>query len=267
MNIPHHTRILVIADDDRPTREYGIGRPMVVSLFVLAAVFVVLLTALLVAYAIQTREVANLQSSAMQLRSAQYQASRVIELRRELEKMRSFQERLLTMLGVERPPAAYLDSLAPASVAGPLTATQRLQRAASVAMAPPPDLWPARGFVTREFIEGQPARGIKPHTGIDIAGPTGSPVVAAGDGVVFRTGEDPYLGNFVEIQHGLGYLTVYGHCSSIAVARGDRVARGQVVAHVGDSGQASAPHLHFEIWNEGEVVDPRDLIAGDPPHQ
>jgi len=267
MRIPGHTRILIIADDDRPTREYGIARSMVVSLFVLVGVFVVLLAALLVSYALQTREVANLHSSALQLRSAQYQASRVIELRRELEKMRSFQERLLTMLGVDRPSTAFLDSLAPASMSGSITPTQRLQRAASVAMAPPPDLWPAQGFVTKEYIAGQPARGIKPHTGIDIAGPTGAPVMAAGDGIVFRVGDDPYLGNFVEIQHGLGYLTVYGHCSSIAVARGDRVVRGQVVAHMGDTGQASAPHLHFEIWNEGEVVNPRSKIAGDPPHQ
>jgi murein DD-endopeptidase MepM/ murein hydrolase activator NlpD len=83
--------------------------------------------------------------------------------------------------------------------------------------------------------------------------------------VVARTGEDPFLGNFVEIQHGLGYLTVYGHCQSAAVARGERVRRGQVVAYLGDTGEASAPHLHFEIWQNGMAVDPREFLAGEPP--
>ena len=72
------------------------------------------------------------------------------------------------------------------------------------------------------------------------------------------------LGNYVEIRHGLGYLTVYGHCSRLAVAKGDRVEAGQVVGYMGRSGQASATHLHFETWHQGEAVDPRTIIAGDP---
>jgi murein DD-endopeptidase MepM/ murein hydrolase activator NlpD len=118
--------------------------------------------------------------------------------------------------------------------------------------------------VTREFIPGNPARGVQPHLGIDVAGPQDSAILAAAPGVVVRTGEDRFLGNFVEIQHGLGYLTVYGHCSRIAVNRHDQVDGGQVIAYMGKSGQATGAHLHFEIWHQGEAVDPRQILTGDP---
>ena len=131
-------------------------------------------------------------------------------------------------------------------------------------LSPPPDRWPTTGLVTKEFNKGNIPAGIKPHLGIDIAGPADTPILAAAPGVVDRTGADDFLGNFVEIRHGLGYLTVYGHCSRIVVARGDRVEAGQVVAYMGKSGQASATHLHFETWRQGEAVDPRTFVAGDP---
>jgi murein DD-endopeptidase MepM/ murein hydrolase activator NlpD len=267
MSIPSHTRILLIADDERSTREYGIGRSMVVGLIMLGLIFAGLFTMLLVSFALQTREVSELRRVTQSLNDARREARQVRELRYELERMRTFQERLLTMLGVEPESAAASDSLAASVTVGDAGTAATLRRAAAMVMAPAPDLWPARGFVTREFTEGAPARGIVAHPGIDIAGPRDSPIVSAGDGVVFRTGTDPYLGNFVEIQHGLGYLTVYGHCSRIAVARSDRVQRGQVVAYLGDTGQASAPHVHFEIWRDGEAIDPRAMLEGDPPQQ
>jgi len=101
--------------------------------------------------------------------------------------------------------------------------------------------------------------------GIDIAGNESTPVLAAGAGTVVRAGHDETLGNFVEIQHGLGYLTVYGHCSRLAVGPGARVEGGQVIAYMGHTGQATATHLHFEVWQQGEAVDPRSVIPGDPP--
>ena len=140
-----------------------------------------------------------------------------------------------------------------------------MSRAASVVLNPGPGRWPAAGVVTQEFIPGNAARGIRPHQGIDIAGSMDTPILAAADGTVYRAGSDEYLGNFVEIEHGLGYLTVYGHCSRVAVHKGDQVDAGQVVAYMGTSGQSSAVHLHFEIWQQGEVIDPRSLLVGEPP--
>jgi murein DD-endopeptidase MepM/ murein hydrolase activator NlpD len=187
------------------------------------------------------------------------------QLAGELDQMRAFQEKLLFMLGVDNASPVGTDSLAAWLNEDPSSAEEGMQRAASLALSPKPDRWPAKGFVTREFISGNIARGVKPHLGIDIAGPRDAPVTAAAQGVVARTGTDDFLGNFVEIRHGLGYLTVYGHLSRIAVGKGDQIEGGQVVAYMGESGQATGPHLHFEIWQQGEAVDPRTVVAGDPP--
>jgi murein DD-endopeptidase MepM/ murein hydrolase activator NlpD len=193
----------------------------------------------------------------------------VNDLSRELEQMRSFQERLLIMLGVQGPAAADDDSLlATLLTAGTDTqeyASDELQRTAAVVMTPPPDLWPVSGYVTREFREGDQARGTAPHHGIDIVSPEDAPIVAAGKGRVLRARWDDFLGNFLEIQHGFDYVTVYGHCSRLVVQEGDRVDRGQLIGHLGGTGQASAPHLHFEVWKEGVAIDPRQVLPGDPP--
>jgi murein DD-endopeptidase MepM/ murein hydrolase activator NlpD len=220
-----------------------------------------------------------------ELTAARSRLASAEELNQELEQMRSLQERLLVMLGVQRPAVAEGDSLlaawtaggqagggaargggttGSATLSGEDTATT-LERVAALVMTPPPDLWPVSGYVTREFREGDSPRGIMPHHGIDIAGPEGSSLVAAGKGRVLKASWDDYLGNFVEIQHGFGYVTVYGHCSRLAVKEGDRIDRGQVIGYLGSTGQASAPHLHFEVWKDGEVVDPRQVLPGEPP--
>ena len=77
-------------------------------------------------------------------------------------------------------------------------------------------------------------------------------------------GTDPFLGNFLELQHGLGYLTVYGHCSRVVVRAGVAVRRGQVIGYTGQTGEAAAPHLHFEIWRDGQPIDPREVLRGEP---
>ena len=184
------------------------------------------------------------------------------ELAAELEGMKSAQEKLLFMLGVEE--STTTDSLATWRGGEPASASAAMQRAAALVLNPGPKRWPVAGVVTQEFIKGNLARAIKPHLGIDVAGPLDTPILAAAKGTVFRTGEDEYLGNFVEIQHGLGYLTVYGHCSRVAVRKGDSVKSGQVIAYMGTSGQSTAVHLHFEVWRQGEAVDPRALLEGDP---
>ena len=267
MGIPKHTRIILMTDDERPTREYGISRPVVILLLGLTLVMVGFLTLVLISYAAQIRQEHYYQGLRDELTAAHTQLEDLAELTGELERMRTFQERVLRILGVEPVAEATEDSLVPWGDSAPRGTAEALRRAAQAVAGPTPDLWPAAGYVTREFVRGNTARGVTPHLGIDIAGPTGAPLVAAAEGRVFRTGSDEYLGNFVEIQHGLGYVTVYGHCSQIAVQKGDKVARGQLVAYVGQSGEASAPHLHFEIWREGEAIDPRELMKGDPPRQ
>jgi murein DD-endopeptidase MepM/ murein hydrolase activator NlpD len=265
MGIPAHTKIILVPDDDRETRQYGITRAMIVTLIVLTALVMAVVALLMVSFAGKHTERVRIQELETELVAARQDIMIATELRRELDQMRAVQEKLLFMLGVEDASPVGADSLAAWLNEAPVSAAEGMQRAAALSLSPKPDRWPAKGFVTQEFISGNIPRGIKPHLGIDIAGPRDAPVMAAAPGVVARTGTDDFLGNFVEIRHGLGYLTVYGHLSRIAVGRGDRIAAGQVVAYMGESGQASGPHLHFEIWHQGEAVDPRTVVAGDPP--
>jgi murein DD-endopeptidase MepM/ murein hydrolase activator NlpD len=120
-----------------------------------------------------------------------------------------------------------------------------------------PNAWPLsqRGFVTREHLGRIPGQ----HPGIDIAVAEGSYVRAAGDGVVTEAGEDPIYGMFARIRHDDGYETVYGHASELFVTAGDPVDRHQVIALSGNTGTSTAPHLHFEIWKDGEAIDPREI--------
>ncbi|MEU8815134.1 M23 family metallopeptidase [Actinoplanes sp. NPDC048796] len=85
------------------------------------------------------------------------------------------------------------------------------------------------------------------HAGVDIAGPHGSPILAAGAGVVVRAGAAAGYGNAVLIDHGNGYLTHYGHMSVIAVQAGEHVAPGQRIGDEGSTGHSTGPHLHFEV--------------------
>jgi murein DD-endopeptidase MepM/ murein hydrolase activator NlpD len=264
LGIPRHTRIILIPDDERASRQYGLSRAMLVTLLVLGAAALGALAFIMVVFAGVYDDRLRIIELERELASARQDVMIADELVVELEQMRVIQERLLTMLGVEDALPVGADTLAAWLDNEPGSASEGLQRAAAVVLSPQPELWPTKGFVTREFVEGNIARGIKPHLGIDIAGSKDAPITAAGNGTVVRTGTDDFLGNFVEIQHGLGYLTVYGHCSRIAVGQGDRIQAGQLVAYMGKSGQATATHLHFEIWYQGEAVDPRGIVAGEP---
>ena len=94
------------------------------------------------------------------------------------------------------------------------------------------------------------------HTGIDIAAPMGAPVEAAANGTVLYAGWMTGYGNVVVLDHGNGVSTVYGHLSSYLVHVGQSVTRGEVIARVGSTGWSTGPHLHFEVRQDGQPVDP-----------
>jgi murein DD-endopeptidase MepM/ murein hydrolase activator NlpD len=115
------------------------------------------------------------------------------------------------------------------------------------------------------------------HSGVDVGADEGSPIVAAGDGVVKKAGLYGGYGNEVEVDHGDGRSTVYAHASALLVQVGDRVQKGQVIARVGHTGRATGPHLHLELRQDGKAVDPAsalkayrgcvDRVGGDPPRR
>lgn len=122
--------------------------------------------------------------------------------------------------------------------------------------------WPLarRGFVTRSFGEG-PGEASGEHRGLDIAAPTGSYVRASRAGRVAGAGRDSVYGLYVRIEHGGRLSTLYGHNDWLFVSAGDSVERDEVVALSGNSGRSTAPHLHFEVREEGEVVDPERVLG------
>lgn len=108
----------------------------------------------------------------------------------------------------------------------------------------------------------------RPHNGIDYAANSGTPIQAVGDGVVRRANGGGDYGNVVEISHTRGYSTRYAHLRSFAtgIRPGVRVKQGDVIGYVGQTGLATAPHLHYEFHSDGRAVDPNTIrdITGDP---
>jgi murein DD-endopeptidase MepM/ murein hydrolase activator NlpD len=113
-------------------------------------------------------------------------------------------------------------------------------------------VWPTHGIITQTFYEY--------HPGIDIANDVGTPEVAAGGGQVIFAGWGSY-GIYVEIDHGNGFHTIYGHMSAALVKTGQVVAQGQRIGLMGATGRASGPHLHFEIRFQGAPQNPLDLLS------
>ena len=125
-----------------------------------------------------------------------------------------------------------------------------------------PSIWPVRGWITSPFGNRiSPFSGIpKFHEGIDIAAQTGTPVMAPADGVVVKAGFASGYGNMVELSHGYGVKTLFAHNSRLTVKAGQKVKRGDVICHVGDTGSSTGPHLHYEVRQNGLPVNPMKYI-------
>ena len=105
-------------------------------------------------------------------------------------------------------------------------------------------------------------RGDAFHSGIDFAGAIGTPVHAAGDGVVVQARYSKDYGNVVMIDHGQGLVTLYAHNSRLEVRPGDVVLAGQEISRMGSTGRSTGPHLHFEVRQYGQRIDPGRYLAG-----
>ncbi len=112
-------------------------------------------------------------------------------------------------------------------------------------------------FTSGFGVRSDPFRGgAAMHAGIDLAGPIGTPIYATADGVVGRAEWANGYGNLVELDHGRGIATRYGHLSAILVHAGDRVKRGDVIARMGSTGRSTGSHLHYEVRLDGHAVNP-----------
>ena len=120
--------------------------------------------------------------------------------------------------------------------------------------------WPVIGPVIRGFDPpGSPYEA--GHRGIDIAAPDATLVRAPAAGVVTFAGEKTGYGTLVEVSHGNGLVTRYGHNSGLAVTVGRTVQRGDTLAYIGSTGRSTGPHVHFEVLKNGRQVDPLTFIG------
>ena len=104
----------------------------------------------------------------------------------------------------------------------------------------------------------------KMHEGMDFTAKTGTPIFATGDGVVKSADNSKSgYGNHIEISHGFGYLTLYGHLSKYKCRAGQRIKRGDIIGYVGSTGRSEAPHLHYEVHKDGKVVNPINFYYGN----
>ena len=116
-------------------------------------------------------------------------------------------------------------------------------------------------FTSNCGIRTDPFRGTAAmHSGVDIPGPVGTPIYATADGVVSRAGWASGYGNLVQITHGSGMETRYGHMSKLLVSPNSSVKRGQIIGLMGSTGRSTGSHLHFEVRLNGVAVNPRRFL-------
>ena len=121
-----------------------------------------------------------------------------------------------------------------------------------------PTVWPVQGNISSGFgwRRNPFGRGREFHQGIDIPARTGTPILAAGGGTVLSSGWINGYGNTVVIDHGGGLTTKYAHNTRNTVIAGQRVERGDIIAHVGSTGRSTGPHLHYEVRRHGQPINP-----------
>jgi murein DD-endopeptidase MepM/ murein hydrolase activator NlpD len=126
-----------------------------------------------------------------------------------------------------------------------------------------PHAWPSEGgwLSSRFGMRADPFTGERAvHRGVDIANRFGAPVLSTSRGIVTFAGKMKDFGYMVDIEHGYGYKTRYGHLSSLAVKVGDEVSDSQLVGRVGSSGRSTGPHLHYEVHRNGKSLNPATFL-------
>lgn len=220
----------------------------------------------------------------------QAMAARIAQLQSQLLRMEALGERVIAMADLE---SEEFDFSSTPAVGGPETALTELQNSASVsediteleqkieqrsvqismliellqdrhlnAQAMPSGLPAASGWISSPYgRRNDPFTGKSAwHNGVDIAGKTGTDVLAVAAGVVTAVENKSGYGKLVEITHDNGFVTRYAHNKTLKVELGDIVSKGQAIAAMGSTGRSTGPHVHFEVFKHGRSVDPASYI-------
>src|SRR5690242_6427127 len=149
-----------------------------------------------------------------------------------------------------------------------LSSVRRVVERREELAAATPSIWPAHGWLTGTFggrsdpFTGEPGF----HQGLDISTEKGSPVYATADGDVESAAYSGDYGNLIQLKHGFGLTTRYGHLSAFAVKPGEHVRRGDVIGYVGSTGRSTGAHVHYEILANGRLLNPLQLLTQPAAH-
>jgi lipoprotein NlpD len=173
------------------------------------------------------------------------------------EPFRPISSETMARISEAPPPPAEVSPLAvPAKKKSPATIARAGKRPLDPAAHGEPLAWPTLGVLISGFGERERDK----HEGIDLASPEGTPVRAADEGTVLFAGEQKGYGNLVLVAHAGDLVTVYAHNSENLVKKGAKVSRGQQIARVGHTGNATGPHLHFEVRVGARPRDPLGFL-------
>ena len=274
--------ILIVPKDDRPTMSLDLSPGRLRLLKIAAVVLGVHVLAGFVLYAVSARLYQRNHELEWNNRLLTQQAKRVEQVAAQFAELERSDRRIRALLGLQKdvglpiapkgtspgsealPPVGHYSSTSSGASepipVGPQELNYLMDRPSSFhfLLRNIPTLLPVEGYLTADYAVGLDAA--RPHYGIDIAAKKGTVVRAAGDGLIVFANWTVDLGNLVIIYHGDGLFSYYGHNERILKPIRTWVRKGEPIAILGSSGRSSGPHLHFEIWKDGQPQDPKQYL-------
>ncbi len=258
--------ITVTAGAGSRPRQLCVSMAAVRLMVALFAVLLVAVVLLIVSYGIMSKRSLSAEALRDENERLHEQVARLTELEQRVDSMDRSRRTLLGVAGVAITDSSFMGAEAGPESTSPASAIYRHVHADSSVTEG--EVGEIRELLSQLPLEGPMTRGFGPigtgqfHTGIDIAGNTGSSVCAAGEGVVSFIGTDETFGLVLIVAHTSRLATMYGHNSQLHARVGDFVSAGQEIGEVGSTGRSSAPHLHLEVHWDGAAIDPAQVIPG-----
>ncbi len=251
---PSKYSVLIIPNNDDQNKQFSISRFQMLSL-IIGLILILGIIVFLIVYAFPRL----IQYKTMEIENKKFTAERVkiMELVQDLNRIEQLDKLIRKTLGSEL-------ELPINAISGDSIRQQQktigFENGGAVSYVENiPSKYPVEGYLTQKMTIDRLYKN-QNHYGLDIAVKEGEPVYASASGVVVFSGWTYDFGNYIILYHGDDYFTVYGHNKNNLVETRDFVKRGDVISTTGSTGITSGPHLHYEIWKNGTVVDPLELF-------
>lgn len=273
-------KLVAIPDDESGVRQFRVTRAGLTLLIGAASLLILYAAAETVLFWVVAKRAAEVEPLRARVRELESSGDKVAQLGGELATLKAYEQQIRRMMaGGRSDPSQSVPwdhariqtdpsqmSIPPEdftpSISNPVAEARGIGKLSFTAMDVP-TLPPVKGYVTRRFSPVGFQNTIF-HHGLDIATAAGTPVLAAADGLVLFSDWTYRYGNLIVLSHRSGYTTFYGHNQVLLTRLGQRVRQGEPIALVGNSGVSTAPHLHFEIWQEEVPVNPALLLVRMP---